>query len=440
MNNIKKLGLGIVCFDASEHLYNIISEIRDLVDYVVVGLQSKSYTGDPIDPNDVYEVETLKKEGLVDNILYIDDIDSSLFARVQETIKRNKLIDDIAAHGCTHDLIIDSDEYYNHDPFKAALEKIDKYDYQITYCRYINYYHDYLHYLVYPFKDGNYVPFVTRVKYHFNWQSIDFPKPSDPTRRYERPKVYKVDPITHRLITKEVILPDKRHKFLPIIDHYTVGFHEFDWNELKMHHFSWLRNNIRKKLNEWTCKSYFKDYYATTDKAIDCFNNFNEENEIKTATLLFNVPGNKIDIETLPKQYVNPKVDFHTRAHHLPKPKTIRYIRGNTNLLKLQENLKEEYIVITNKNNIHKNFISKIEDDSIIYCSNIKETLYQNKTIKYPSGDIIISKETLVKIVNNSHINDKIKDIGLKIGLIMNDYYEKINLTHINWLQLIKES
>ena len=26
--NIKKLGLAIICFDASEHLYNIISELR----------------------------------------------------------------------------------------------------------------------------------------------------------------------------------------------------------------------------------------------------------------------------------------------------------------------------------------------------------------------------------------------------------------------------
>ena len=88
-----KLGLGIVCFDASEHLYNIISEIRDLVDYVVVGLQSKSYIGECIDLNDVFEVETLQKEGLVDEILYINDLDSTLFPRVQETIKRNRILD-----------------------------------------------------------------------------------------------------------------------------------------------------------------------------------------------------------------------------------------------------------------------------------------------------------------------------------------------------------
>jgi hypothetical protein len=36
--NIKKVGLAIVCFEGSEHLCNIIATVRDLVDYVSVGL------------------------------------------------------------------------------------------------------------------------------------------------------------------------------------------------------------------------------------------------------------------------------------------------------------------------------------------------------------------------------------------------------------------
>lgn len=36
--NIKKLALGIVCFEGTEHLANIISELRESVDYVVIGL------------------------------------------------------------------------------------------------------------------------------------------------------------------------------------------------------------------------------------------------------------------------------------------------------------------------------------------------------------------------------------------------------------------
>ena len=36
--NIKKLGLSIIAFDDTCHLYNIISELRDSVDYVSIGV------------------------------------------------------------------------------------------------------------------------------------------------------------------------------------------------------------------------------------------------------------------------------------------------------------------------------------------------------------------------------------------------------------------
>lgn len=36
--NIKKVGLGIICFEGTEHLYNIITAIRESVDYVCIGL------------------------------------------------------------------------------------------------------------------------------------------------------------------------------------------------------------------------------------------------------------------------------------------------------------------------------------------------------------------------------------------------------------------
>ena len=36
--NIKKVGLGIICFEGTEHLFNIISSLRESVDYVSIGL------------------------------------------------------------------------------------------------------------------------------------------------------------------------------------------------------------------------------------------------------------------------------------------------------------------------------------------------------------------------------------------------------------------
>lgn len=90
--NIKGVGLGIVAFEATEHLANIISEVRDTFDYVTIGLQRLSYHGDPIDPTDLAEILRLRDEDhLVDTILEIN-LDTSKEPRVQETDKRNLLI------------------------------------------------------------------------------------------------------------------------------------------------------------------------------------------------------------------------------------------------------------------------------------------------------------------------------------------------------------
>lgn len=126
--NIKGVGLGIVAFEGTESLYNIISEIRDLVDYVVVGLQKVSYHGDPISVVDMNEVVRLRDEDhLVDEIVEVE-LDPAKLPRQQETDKRNMLIQHIQDHGCSHALIIDSDEYYTHKSFARCLDAIDEND------------------------------------------------------------------------------------------------------------------------------------------------------------------------------------------------------------------------------------------------------------------------------------------------------------------------
>ena len=54
--NIKKIGLGIIAFEGTEHLANIITELRDIIDYVSIGLQRKSYHGDDIHPTDLVAI------------------------------------------------------------------------------------------------------------------------------------------------------------------------------------------------------------------------------------------------------------------------------------------------------------------------------------------------------------------------------------------------
>lgn len=327
--NIKGIGLGIVAFEGTEHLASIITEFRDIVDYVVIGLQRKSYHGDPIDPIDLNEIFRLKDEDhLVDNVLEIE-LDTKKEPRIQETDKRNLLIQDIEDHGCSHAIVIDSDEYYTHKSILRAVQEIDEKDYEITYCQYVNYYADYNHFLVYPFKDGMYVPFITKTKYRHKFECFDvvnghkfqfpdFNLPSDPTRRYVRP----FDKIEIVHLPNGQKYKDADGQLLDWMPrkHYLVEFHIFPWEMVKMHHLSWIRADMRKKLNSWSSKTCFKDYEKLIDRAIEAYNNFDHDSkEQQMASLLFNTPNNEVYVRAFPKQYIHPKYDYLTRLRPVKK-------------------------------------------------------------------------------------------------------------------------
>lgn len=289
MVNGKRIGLGIVAFDACEHLINIISELEGLLDYVVIGLQKVSYHGKPIAKEDLYFCEKLVNDKLADKIIYIET-DLSKFARHQEVDKRNLMLDDIQNEGkCDYSFIIDSDEFYKRSQFEKCVNKIIENDYDLTYCQYVNYFGDYRHYLVYPFKNGCFVPFLAKSDYRYTWNCQDWDKPSDPTRRWVRKR-------------------DKSNIFCDIC-------HEFTWKELNMHHLSWIRRNISAKLDNWSAKKMFENYPFLSDKSIETFNQFingdPSQKCIQEATLLFNTPNNKVTIAEWPKQYINPKYDIY---------------------------------------------------------------------------------------------------------------------------------
>lgn len=317
--NIKKLGLCIIAFEATELLYNIISELRDSVDYVSLGLQQVSYHGDKMSAIDLAEIYRLRDEDkLIDNIVDVE-LDMKKEPRVQETDKRNILIQDAQDHGCTHCIVIDSDEYYTKKSFETACQMIDEHNYPITYCQYINYYHDYKHFLVYPFKDGMYVPFVTRVEYRHQYDCTDFPLPSDPTRRFVRPVK----------LVKKVIDGNGKVKE---IKEYAVNYYIFPWNVVKMHHLSWIRADIRKKLNMWSSKKCFQGYTDLIDKAVYSFDNFDESCEKAMAKMLFNTPDNSVEVKAFPKQYIHPKVDYKTRLRPVPNYKKILFLSMSAEL------------------------------------------------------------------------------------------------------------
>ena len=80
-----------------------------------------------------------------------------------------------------------------------------------------------------------------------------------------------------------------------------------------MHHLSWLRADIRKKLNMWSSKKCFPNFIDLIDKAVMSWKNFDPYCAEAKALMLFNTPGNVVDVKAFPKQYIHPQYDFNTR-------------------------------------------------------------------------------------------------------------------------------
>ena len=275
MSKISKLGMGIIAFEGIEHIKNITYEVRELVDTIVICLQKESYHGEPIHQEDVDLANQLLEYGYVDDIIWFEATDlhteeGNAGPRWIETDKRNFILDYLENTArCSHSLIIDSDEFYDKEDFEYAKKLLDKDESaRVSYCQYINYYRDYSHILVWPFLA--YVPFISESSFRFHFKNGSFKLPSDPTRRY----------VTDRSVIPKVL----------------------SFETIKMHHLSWIRIDIEKKLNNWSAKRYFqkdKLYNAILNRY---FNYVDGQNAIIT----FNVPNYSVCVNRLPKQYIHP--------------------------------------------------------------------------------------------------------------------------------------
>lgn len=258
---IKSLALTINAFDASELLEQLITEIRDQVDYVAAIWQKKSYWKNPMSKDDMNELEKLKEMGLIDELIEFKP-NYVKYSRVQECEKRNMGIDKMKALGHSHILNIDADEFYDADQFRYAKNKIHEKGYTISYCSYVNYYRDFWHYLVYPFRP--FVPFIHSTYFKYTYQG-PAPGPTDPTRRINNP--------------------------------HNLGTYIFTDEELRMGHAAWIRRDIRKKLVNWSAKNHFEK--SLIDRAVERWENWKEGDD---AIMLFNVPDKSVKVRKLEKK------------------------------------------------------------------------------------------------------------------------------------------
>jgi hypothetical protein len=258
MGKIKKLGLTINAFDASEMLEDLIAEIRDQIDWVAAIYQKKSYWKNPMDPRDMAELNRLKGMGLVDELIEFKP-NYLRYSREQETDKRNMGIEIAKQRGCSHILNIDADEFYDKDQFRVAKQMINENGWPITYWSYVNYYKDFSHYLVYPFRP--FVPGIhsTFFTYTFNGPA---PGPTDPTRRIYNPL--------------------------------NIGTYVFEDEVIRMGHGAWIRRDIRKKLVNWSAKDHFEP--KLIEVAVRRWETWKEGED---AIMLFNVPENSVKVNKL---------------------------------------------------------------------------------------------------------------------------------------------
>jgi hypothetical protein len=261
MGKITKLTYNINSFDATELIEPALLEIRDQLDWVTCIWQKKSYCGNSMDPIDFEELNRLKSIGLVDELIeFVPNYNKP--HREQETDKRNMGIEMMRQRGFSHVISSDADELYNKDQFKEAKKQINEKGWPITYWSYVNYYRDFEHYLVYPFRP--FVPGIcsTFFKYTFNGPA---PGPTDPTRRIFNPM--------------------------------NIGTYLFPDNVIRMVHGAWIRKNIRKKLENWSAKDHFPK--ELIDKAVYQYENWKEGDN---AIMLFNVPDNNVYVKKLEKR------------------------------------------------------------------------------------------------------------------------------------------
>jgi hypothetical protein len=267
---IKKLGMGIIAFDATELMELGLNEIRDQVDYIIVSYQKKSYFGNPIDSEDWKEINRLKEIGLIDELVEFQQDFKIPDARQEECRRRNLLIRELRAKGCSHTLITDSDELYSKEMFANAKDIINRRGYSNTYCSYVNYYRDFEHQLLYPFRPG--VPFINAAMFEFTYNG-PAPLPTDPTRRVLNPM--------------------------------NIGTYVFKDEEILMAHAAWIRKDIRKKLVNWSAKKHFTP--ELIEKAVKRWNEWKEGDD---AVMLFNVPGNAVKVKKLEPPIHNIKVPW----------------------------------------------------------------------------------------------------------------------------------
>lgn len=228
-----KIGISYNVFDGEELLESSINSIRDNVDYISVVYQTISNFGNPCDDGLVPLLEDLKNRGLVDGLFeYRPRVNSG--GHMNEITKRNIGLSLSEGIGCTHHMAMDSDEFYTDEQFKFLKKEMLDGNYDSSACQMTTYYKEPI-YRLDP-KEEYYVSLLFKIRQGVEFvMGHPFPVLVDPTRR--------VNPGNCKIFSR---------------------------NEIEMHHMSYVRKDLRKKLQNSSASPNFKNI----DKLVDYYNDW----------------------------------------------------------------------------------------------------------------------------------------------------------------------
>ncbi len=216
-----KLGIAYNIFDGVELLEFSAKSVRNCAEYIVAVYQDISNYGNTSSVDLVNLLNDLKNKGLIDDIVkYHPNI--GLKGHGNEIAKRNFGLETCKMAGCTHFMTMDIDEFYKEEELKYVKELIRKDNYDSSACQMQTYYKT-AEWAINP-PESYYVPLIYKIdERRFNL-NVKWPITADPTRRLE-PKNMMV----------------------------------FMRNKIEMHHMSYVRKDIRAKLNNSSANVNWKN-------------------------------------------------------------------------------------------------------------------------------------------------------------------------------------
>ena len=214
-------------FDGEELLEFAAKSVRNEVDFLSVTYQTTSYFGNQAGPDLVPTLERLRASGLIDRLIFYEP-DLSIHHKENELRLRNLGLEASREAGCTHHCSSDVDEFCLSNELAYVKKTLGDVDFAVIPQVF---YYKHPTWRINP-DQGLFITFIHSVENEYV-MDMDFPFKVEITRRFRKYDSWKV----------------------------------FSRDEITLHHMSYVRKDIRKKLaNSDNGQFYSRQFFRDFDK------------------------------------------------------------------------------------------------------------------------------------------------------------------------------